>query len=71
MFEDKADFWLWPDFFLQKPSKPGAKELGALNGRVLARALASKLTKAFTTMDLGATVFLFMRDVTVQKRGFR
>ena len=72
MFEEKADFWLWPDFFLQKSSKPGARELGTLDGRMLARALTSQLTKVSTTIiDLGATVFLFLRDVSFKKRGFR
>ena len=45
-----------------------SKELRALDGWMLARALASQLIRASTTMDLGTT-FLFLHDVIFEKRG--
>ena len=48
-----------------------SRELGALDGRILARAPASQLIKATTTMNLGITSFLILRDVTFEKREFR
>ena len=48
-------------------SQPRAAS-GALNGRMLAR--ASQLIKASTPTDLGTPVFLFLHDVTFEKRGF-
>ena len=57
---NRQDFW--GDF---------PRDLGALDGRMLARAPVSQLIEASTTVDLGTTIFLFLHDVTFEKqRGF-
>ena len=37
---------------------------------MLARAPASQLIEASTTMGLGTTIFLLLHDVTFEKHGF-
>ena len=44
--------------------------LGAVGRLRLARATASQLIKTSSIMDVGTTVFLFLHDVTFEKRGF-
>ena len=79
-FGEKAYFWPRPDSCLRESTWSGERarflerlqrEVGALDGRMMARAPASQLIKASTTMDLGTKVSLSLYDVTSEKkRGF-